>query len=414
MYPTQLHSYMLWRSSVDPTPSALASKRFTAAVSLIPAIMVGIIVYGWYAGLVMLTCVTATFLTDWLCKRFLFQREAEYFGKRDGVWLLTGLLVALMLPPAIPLYLAATGAVIAMLAGKYLLQVDGMPLFQPALLGLLALHILCPLFLALSSGNPNAMMNPHDRWPVLARSASMETTGAGRFVPKFLLNFFGGDIRNSVDAQHYSSDVSANKAISAEAITGARPQDLVAAMPSRDLSNPDATTVPSKSCDWLQLLLGYLPAVIGGSQGLALIMGALLMFFSRSLSPLIPLSALATMLAGLLLFAWTGNGAPDARVVYGNIPIHILSGGTLLAIFYFACDPAVTPRSSKGKIYAGVFFGILELTFRLIFKVSDGLPVSILATQAMSFVIDQWIAPPPVGSASAVHIGISQSSLGRL
>jgi Na+-transporting NADH:ubiquinone oxidoreductase subunit NqrB len=384
MYPTQLHSYMLWRSSVEPSPPALASKRFTAAVSLIPAVMVGIIVYGWYAGLVMLTCVTSAF-------------------------------VALMLPPAMPLYLAAAGSIIAVLAGKYLMQVDGMPLFQPALLGLLSLHILCPLIMALGSGNPNATMNPRDRWPVLARSTSIETTGAGKFVPKFLLNFFGGDIRNSVDAKHYASDVFANKVITTEAKTGSRPQDLVAAVPSRDLSNPDVSadgaTVP---CDWLQLLLGYLPAVIGGSQGLALIMGALLMFFSRSTSPLISVSALATMLAGLLLFAWTGNGEANARVVYGNIPIHLLSGGTLLAIFYFACDPAVTPRSSKGKIYAGVFFGIIELTFRLIFKVSDGLPVSILATQAMSFVIDQWLAPPPVSSASAVHIGISQSSLGRL
>ncbi len=411
MYPTQLHSYMLWRSSVEPTPPMLASKRFTAAVSLIPAVMVGIFVYGWYAGLVLLTCLTSALVADWLCKRFLFQREAEYFGKRDGVWLLTGMLVALMLPPAMPLYLAAAGTIIAILAGKYLLQVDGMPLFQPAVLGLLALHIMCPLIVALGSGAPNATMNPHDRWPVLARSTSIETPGPGRFVPKFLLNFFGGDIRNSVDAKQYSSDLFANKAITAEAITGVRPQDLVAAMPARDLSNPDTTSsATTKGFDWLQLLLGYLPGVIGGSQGLALILGALLLFFSRSVSPLISVSAFLTMLAVLLLFAWMGSPS----VVYGNIPIHLLSGTTLLSIFYFANDPAVTPRAKFGKIYAGIFFAIIELTFRLVFKVSDGLPVSILATHAMSFVIDQWLAPPPVSSASAVHIGISQSSLGRL
>ena len=415
MYPTQLHSYMLWRSSVEPTPPMLASKRYTAAVSLIPGVMVGIFVYGWYAGLVITTCLVSAFISDWLCQRFLFQREAEFFGKRDGVWLLTGLLVALMLPPAMPLYLAAAGTIVAVLAGKYLLQVDGMPLFQPALLGLLALHILCPIILAFSSGPSNATMNPHERWPTLTRSTSLETPGEGRFVPKFLVNFFGGDIRNSMDAQQYTSDFFANKNITAEATYSARPQDLVAAAPSRDLSNQTAATGDAnKSYDWLKMLLGYLPAVIGGSQGMALLFGALLMFFSRSTSPLISLSALATMLAGLAFTAWLGGGAANARVVAGNIPIHLLSGGTLLAIFYFACDPATTPRSAKGKIFAGIFFGVIELTLRLVFKISDGLPVSILATQAMSFVIDQWIAPPPVGSLSAVHIGISQSSLGRL
>lgn len=417
MYPTQLHSYMLWRSSVEPTPPMLASKRYTAAISLIPAAMVGVFVYGWYAGLVVLTCLVSAFLADWLCRRFIFRREAELFGKRDGVWLLTGLLVAMMLPPALPLYLAAFGAIVAVLAGKYLLQVDGMPLFQPALLGLLALHIICPLIFAFSAGPSNATMMPRDRWPVLARGTSVETPGEGRFVPKFLRNFFGGDIRNSMDAQQYTADLFSNKTIAAEAVTGPRPQDLVAALPARDLScckqrGPNGESI--EACDWLRMLLGYLPATIGGSQGLALLLGAFLVFFGRSNSPLIPFFTVATMLGGLLLAAWLGSGGTNPLVVFGNIPIHLLSGGTLLAVFYFACDPAVTPRSKRGKIYAGVFFGIIELVLRLGFKMSDGLPLSLFATQAMSFPIDQWLAPPDVGSASAVQIGITQSSLGRL
>ncbi len=417
MYPTQLHSYMLWRSSVEPTPPMLASKRYTAAVSLIPAAMAGVFVYGWYAGLVVLTCLVSAFLADWLCRRFIFRREAELFGKRDGVWLLTGLLVAMMLPPAMPLYLAAAGAIVAVLAGKYLLQVDGMPLFQPALLGLLALHILCPLIFAFSAGQSNATLNPRDRWPVLARGTSVETPGEGRFIPKFLRNFFGGDIRNSMEAKQYTADLFSNKTIKAEAVTSARPQDIVAAKPERDLSSPGlgSNGESLESFDWIRMLfLGYLPGSIGASQGMALLLGAFLIFFGRSNSPLVPFFAVATMLFGLLLAAWLGSGGANPRVVYGNIPIHLLSGGTLLAVFYFACDPAVTPRSKRGKIYAGVFFGVVELIFRLVFKMSDGLPLSLFATQAMSFPIDQWLAPPDVSSASAVQIGITQSSLGRL
>ncbi len=147
---------------------------------------------------------------------------------------------------------------------------------------------------------------------------------------------------------------------------------------------------------------------------MALLLGVFLMLFSRSISPLIPFFAILTMLLGFLLMGWAGGQGPDARVIYGNIPIHLLSGGTLLAVFYFACDPATTARTKKGMIYAGVFFGIVELIFRLGFKCSDCLVLSILLTQAMSFVIDQWLSPLEEKNPSAVHVGISQSSLHRL
>jgi electron transport complex protein RnfD len=334
------------------------------------------------------------------------------FIKRDGVWLLTGLLVGLMLPPAMPWYIAAAGSMVAVLAGKYLLQVDGTPLLQPALIGVLVLHLLCPIF-----PDANAQMRPK-AWPVLERGTSLETPGESNFVlPKFLRNFFGGDIRKSMERQKYTVELYSNQPIEAEAVTMPRPQDLVAEQPDRDLScceqkGADGDTV--KAYDWLSMLMGYLPATIGASGALPLLMGIFLLIFSRAQSPLVPLTALATLGLGLLFVGWAFGQDAGARVMYGNIPIHLLSGGTLLGVFYLLPDPAVAPRSSRGKLYAGIFFGLFELFCRVVLKMSDALPLSILATQGMSFVIDQWLAPPAVTAPSSVHIGISQSSLGRL
>ena len=414
MYPTQLHSYLLWRSSVEPNPQQLAGKRYTAAASVVPAIMCGIFTFGWYASVVLLNCLFGAFIADVLGRRVIYRREKELFLKRDGVWLLTGLLVGLMLPPAIPWYWAMTGSFVAVLAGKYLLQVDGTPLFQPALLGLLALHILCPLVTAVGSGTPPAPnpMNPRSNWPVLDRVSNLEAPAEGNVVWPMIKNFFGGDIRITMP-RHRSHDLF--KVSTAEALTGPRPQDLVAEMPSRDLSRQTgATREVNESYDWLKMLLGYLPGTIGASSGMALLMGIFLLVFSRTLSPLVPLSALLTLLTGLYLAGWLFGQGAEARVMYGNIPIHLLSGGTLLGMFYFAADPAISPRSKAGKVYAGIFFGLMELIFRVGFRWSDGLPLTILLTQSMSFVIDQWLAPPRASSASSVHIGISQSSLGRL
>ena len=66
MRPPVLHSYLLWRSSVEPDAKQLAQWRYTAAASLIPAAMVGLIVFGWYAGLLILLSLAAAMLADLL------------------------------------------------------------------------------------------------------------------------------------------------------------------------------------------------------------------------------------------------------------------------------------------------------------------------------------------------------------
>src|SRR5689334_18943763 len=99
MYPTQLHSYLLWRSSVPPDPQSLAQRRYTAIVSLMPAAMVGVFVFGWRAAAVMLASCLSCFVTDIVLHKYVYKSSP---GTREGTWLLTGLLLALMMPPNVP------------------------------------------------------------------------------------------------------------------------------------------------------------------------------------------------------------------------------------------------------------------------------------------------------------------------
>ena len=114
MYPTQLHSYLLWRSSVKPDAQTLASRRYTATVSLLPAVMVGIFVFGWWAGSVLLLSVAAAFATDLLLRHFVYQDSS---GTRDGTWLLTGLWLGLLMPPNVPWLMPVLGAGAAIFVG---------------------------------------------------------------------------------------------------------------------------------------------------------------------------------------------------------------------------------------------------------------------------------------------------------
>ncbi len=422
MYPTQLHSYLLWRSSVDPTPQSLASRRYTAIVALFPAAMVGIFVFGWWAGLVVLASVLAAFATDFVCHRYIYRDTS---GTRDGVWFLTGLLLGLMMPPNAPLWLPILGAVAAVYFGKFFLSVDGMPLFQPAALGLVLLHVMGVLALVFSGNNPmTANYQGEARWPVLVRGVepNSEAVREGN-VPKLLTDFFGGDVRKSVPRMKYRDAIFSGqlawwdeaKTIPAEAVHGPRPLDLVKQNPGKPSNRLETArnAAAKERYDWVDMLLGYLPATIGGSSVFALGFGIFLLVFARSISWVVPFFALATIFGLLHGLAWAYGSSLSPRVISDNIPIHLMTGSTLLGIFYFAADPTTAPRSFMGKVYAGVAVGLVEVFLRIFTPMAESIFLSVLIVQGLSFVIDLHLAPPEDGRSSA-GVDLTPSSLGRL
>ncbi|MFH0938331.1 MAG: RnfABCDGE type electron transport complex subunit D [Planctomycetota bacterium] len=403
---------------MDPDQQSLASRRRTATVSLLPAIMVGIFVFGWWAGWIVLLSVLTAFLTNTVCHRFIYK---DSFGARDGTWLLTGLLLGLMLPPNSPWWLPVIGAMLALFLGKYYLSVDGMSLFQPAALGLLLLYLVGMFAAGFSSGNP--MLPSKDgkpMWPILSRSVE-PSSGSVRAL---LRDFFGGDVRRSVTRQERNDAVfagnlsyyNAEKHIVAEAVHGPRPLDLVKASPERSLSRVASNSQngsQSQSYDAVDMILGYMPATIGGSSAFALGWGILLLIFTGAISWVLPTTALGAMVAALYALSWLYDGRPDAQVIAANIPIQVLTGSTLLGIFYLAADPTTAPRSFLGKVYAGVALGLIEVLLRVFTPLTEGIFLSVILVQGSAIIIDQWLAPPTEKPRSSPH-GLSSSSLSRL
>lgn len=392
MRPAKLHSYLLWRSSVDPDVPALAKSRLTCAVALLPAVMTGIFVFGWYAALVLGSALLGSFATDRITHRFNGNWILNNpHGSRDGIWLLTGLLVGLLMPPAVPLWVPFTGAVLAVLLGKHWLSVDGMPLLQPAAVGLLLLHIVFAMYLHPKTEAGDAC------WPVLARplAAKQEATGAAGIVKEF----FGGDIRKSVSRTEYEDVLFGKKDAPArtaggqvaEAIYGPRPLDAVKA--------GDAEGV--RQYQGIDVLLGSTPGPIGGASGVALVFGLLLIVFSGAVTWITPLVALGCMLALLTL-----SGDP-------HIGVHMLSPYTLIGFFYLAANPTTVPRSKRGKVLAGIAVAVLEVMLRKWTPLSEGTFLSAILVQSASFVFDMYIAQPkekPRADDAAVEF----SNLSRL
>jgi Na+-translocating ferredoxin:NAD+ oxidoreductase RnfD subunit len=152
------------------------------------------------------------------------------------------------------------------------------------------------------------------------------------------------------------------------------------------------------------------PATVGGSSALALGFGILLLIFTGAASATVPMFAMMTMFASLHFFSWASGGS---RVVPENIPIHLLTGSTLLGLFYLAADPTSTPRSFIGKVYAGVALGLVEVIIRLFTPLSEGIFISVVLVQALSMIFDQYLAPPKDESRDTVFGDMTPSSLGR-
>jgi Na+-transporting NADH:ubiquinone oxidoreductase subunit B len=115
--------------------------------ALIPAVIASIYFYGWRA-LVILTIVNvAGFLTEFL---FLLRRKQSV----SSAVFVSCFILALCLPPTIPYWMAALGAVVGILFGKMAFGGFGKNVFNPAMVGRAFLYISFGGQLTASWANP--------------------------------------------------------------------------------------------------------------------------------------------------------------------------------------------------------------------------------------------------------------------
>ncbi len=119
--------------------------------SLLPATAIGIYIFGVRALLVVVVSMAAAMLTEFI---FLKVRKMDTTRVLDGSAALSGLILALTLPPTLPLFAVIMGAVVAIALGKQVFGGLGNNIFNPALVGRAFLSATYPVFMTTWS-NPN-------------------------------------------------------------------------------------------------------------------------------------------------------------------------------------------------------------------------------------------------------------------
>lgn len=139
--PVPIDGFTISSSPHIRSEESIQGIMYSVVIALLPATIGGLYYFGMGALTVILTTVVAALATE-----VIFQRaRRKPITIWDGSALVTGLLLALSLPPGLPLWMAVVGAVVAITLGKQVFGGLGSNPFNPALVGRVFLFISFPV-----------------------------------------------------------------------------------------------------------------------------------------------------------------------------------------------------------------------------------------------------------------------------
>ncbi|MBN1273674.1 MAG: RnfABCDGE type electron transport complex subunit D [Candidatus Aminicenantes bacterium] len=125
----------------------------TVIICLLPALAASVYFFRWRAVILIFSCTAASLLTEAVILKL---RKKPLHSLFDGSAVITGLLLAMTLPPSLSVELAVIGAVIAIGIGKQVFGGLGNNIFNPALVGRAFLQTAFPV--AMTTWIPTATL----------------------------------------------------------------------------------------------------------------------------------------------------------------------------------------------------------------------------------------------------------------
>ena len=317
------------------------SVMLDVVIGLMPAVVAASWLFRFQAGLLIGTCIGSAVITEWLCN--IIRKKPNSLGDFSAV--ITGLILALSLPPSLPLWAAVIGSCFSIAIGKMVFGGLGANIFNPAMVG--------RAFLTACFG---VMMTT---WTIPSTIDSA-------------MGYIGST--DSIDARTQATPLAQSKAV----IKGKADSDI--------LDNQ------SKS-----LFFGTTGGCLGETSSLALLIGAAYLFIRKTINFHIPLSILlSSFIFGLIAHLIDPQ-------LYINPLLHLTSGGMLLCVFFLATDPVGAPVTKRGMWLFGAGVGALIMLIRIVGEYPEGIMFAILLMNAVSPLIDKLCKRIPAGGLPNVQ-----------
>ena len=319
----------------------------------IPGLITQMYFFGWGTLIQTLICVGTALVAEAMILALREKPVRQTLS--DGSAILTGLLLALSIPPLAPWWIGVIGMVFAVIIVKQLYGGMGFNIFNPAMAGYVVLLISFPV----------AMTN----WLPVSSLTSHELT-----LWDAILTIFTGFSQEGYSISQLKMTV--------DGVTMATPLDNFKTALGQQLTAPEILESP-------------IYADVGGAGwqwvNLAYLVGGLLLLKLNVIRWHIPVSILVT-LAVLTVFSLGIN--PDQAVP----PLmHLFSGATMFAAFFIATDPVSASTTKQGRLVFGALIGILIFVIREWGGYPDGVAFAVLLANMCVPLIDHYTQPRVYG-----------------
>ena len=310
-------------------------------IGLAPAMAAAGYYFRIRAPILIATCVISSVAAEWLCN--LIRKRPNSLGDFSAV--VTGIILALSLPPGLPVWAAVIGSVFSIAIGKMVFGGLGSNIFNPAMVG--------RTFLTASFG---ALMTT---WTVPATIPAEMPTIAQENVHDFRtqatpLAWSKLAIKNQLGADIYAEE------------------------------------------QFKATIIGEVGGCLGETSIIALLIGGVYLLIRRAMSFHIPLAVLGSA------FVFAAIAYRIDSFAYVPPLFHMASGGLLLCAFFIATDPVTAPLTRRGMWIFGIGVGTMTMLIRIVGEYPEGVMFSVLLMNAVTPLIDRLFKPTPAGGKPSV------------
>ena len=310
------------------------------------ALLPGIACATWYFGWGVLINILLASLTAMAAEAAMLRIRGRQIAAtlRDRSALVTGVLLALALPPLAPWWIPVIGSLFGIVVAKQLYGGLGYNPLNPAMAGYVVLLISFPLELTL--------WPPAGDWPSL---------------PDTLALVFAGILPagSSLDALTMATPLDGVR-------TGLGMEETLSELRDTGLFG----LVGGHGWEWINLWF---------------LAGGLALLKLRVIQWHIPVSLLGSLLLASLVFYLLN---PEQ---YTPPQFQLFSGATMLAAFFIATDPVSASTTPRGRLLFGAGIGLLIFVIRTWGGYPDGVAFAVLLMNMAAPVIDHYTQPRVFG-----------------